>query len=100
MKCKHCGLRYPANRFASWPGGFDPPGNFFYLAGSSALGTAVLFVLGVDFWRWVGMGLTVFLGIQVFMAWGACRSRGNFGDESGGICPECKGTNKVHPWSF
>jgi len=102
MNCKHCGYRYPANRLASWPGGFDPPGYFFYLAAFSVLGTVVLFVFGVPLWRWVALGITVILAYQVFMAWGSCRSSGNFGNEGehGGICPKCKGENKVRPWSF
>lgn len=102
MKCKQCGHRYPANQFASWPGGWDPPGCFFYIGAVLVLATVVLFQLDFRFWRWVGLALSLTFAYQTYVAWICCRSHGNFGakDDTGGTCPGCKHQNKVRPWSF
>jgi hypothetical protein len=49
MICKRCGHRYDANLAATYPGGFEAPGTFFYLSLILALVTFLLWIFRIAY---------------------------------------------------
>jgi len=62
--------------------------------------TAAAFVLETDYLKWLGLGISVIIAMQVPIAWGDCRSPAGLSEHGGGICPKCGAENRVRFWSF
>ena len=93
MKCKACGHIYSADLYQPAPGGSSALGVHFIFGIVLLVGLGLLSHFQVDIWRWVLLGVGVYVLIQVPVAWSDCR-------RNGGYCPECKTTNTVYPWSL
>lgn len=100
MKCKSCGKRYAANISQPAPGGSSAPGVFFILAVLLYAITGLFFVFHPGFWKWIALGVSVFVSIVVLTAWTDCRGPAGLHDSGGEECPFCGATNTVYPWSF
>jgi hypothetical protein len=100
MKCKHCGHRYGADIAQPAPGGSSAPGGFFVAALIGAGITLILFLTGSDLGKWLALGLTLVVLCNVFVAWKACQGPAGGSSTGGETCPECRGLNRVWPWSF
>ena len=53
MKCQHCGKKFPANIEATWPGGFDSPGVFFYFGILLFIAATILYLFSIEMWWWI-----------------------------------------------
>jgi hypothetical protein len=83
MKCKNCGKRYPADISQPAPGGSSAPGVFFIFA-ALLYGIAVyLFVSRIDYWKWIVLGVAVFVSLQVILAWKDCIGPAGLHNEGG-----------------
>jgi hypothetical protein len=100
MICKRCRHRYDANLAATYPGGFEAPGTFFYLSLILALATFLLWIFRVAYLPWFGAIITGFITIQIWFAWSACHGACGFSETGGETCPECQHKNRIYPWSF
>lgn len=100
MKCAQCYTRYSAAWAQPAPGGSSAPGVLLGLAVVFLCATAVAFVLDIAYVRWVGLGISAFVAMQIPIAWGDCRSRGGLVEHGGGTCPECGTENPVRLWSL
>jgi hypothetical protein len=100
MKCKSCGKRYSAADGQPAPGGSSAPGVFFILAAFLYGIAGFLFVFHPGYWKWIVLGISVFVSIKVFIAWMDCREPAGLNDHGGEKCPSCEATNTVYPWSL
>jgi hypothetical protein len=100
MKCKKCGRKYSADVYQGAPGGSSAPGVFLVFALVLLGGTTAAFLLGAGMWKWVLLGIGVFVLVQVPSAWGYCRGNGGYAEHRGVDCPECGFTNTLYPWSL
>lgn len=100
MRCRHCGVRYPANIAAPGPGGFESPGTWVIVGGGVLAVAAVLFWLDLAFWGWLALAVAAFVLLQVPIAWMDCRGPSGASPSGGETCPSCGGTNTVWPWSL
>jgi hypothetical protein len=100
MKCTQCRTRYSAADAQPAPGGSSAPGVLLGLAVVFIFSTAIAFVLDVAYVKWVGVGLSAFVAMQVPMAWADCRSRAGLAEQGGGTCPKCGTENPVRLWSL
>jgi hypothetical protein len=53
MKCTHCRRKFPANIEATWPGGFDSPGVFFYFGMLLFIAATILYLLSIEMRWWI-----------------------------------------------
>lgn len=100
MKCKSCGETYSAAIGQPAPGGSSAPGVFFILAALFYGIAGVLFVFRQGYWNWIVLGISVFISIQVVIAWMDCRGPAGLSEHGGEKCPSCGAMNNVYPWSF
>jgi hypothetical protein len=100
MKCKSCGKRYSASIGQPAPGGSSAPGVFFILAILLYALAGFLFVFHAGFWKWIALGIAVFVSLKVPFAWMDCREPAGLHEDSGEQCPSCGETNTVYPWSL
>lgn len=100
MKCKKCGKRYSADLYQPAPGGSSSPGVFLILAVLLLAGSATLFIFNISVFKWILLGLGIFVMIQVPIAWSDCRGNGGYATHGGVDCPACNETNTVYPWSL
>jgi len=100
MKCKSCGKRYSASIGQPAPGGSSAPGVFFILAILLYALAGFLFVFNAGFWKWIALGISVFVSLIVLIAWMDCREPGGLHEHGGEKCPFCGETNTVYPWSL
>lgn len=100
MKCKSCGKTYSAAISQPAPGGSSAPGVFFILAALLYGIAGFLFVFHPGFWKWIVLGVSVFVSIQVPIAWMDCRGSAGLHDHGGEKCTSCGATNTVYPWSL
>ena len=100
MKCAQCRTRYSAADAQPAPGGSSAPGVLLGLAVVFICSTAIAFVLHALYVKWVGVGLSVFVAMQIPMAWAACRSKAGLAKQGGGACPKCRTENPVRLWSL
>jgi hypothetical protein len=100
MRCRHCRKKYPANVSQPAPGGSSSPGAYFYLAVILITVSVILFAIDVKIWKWVVIGITVFVMTKILVAWSDCRGSGGLAEAGGEKCPHCGGQNVVWPWSL
>lgn len=100
MICESCGHRYEANLAATYPGGFEAPGTFFYMSLVLAVGTMLLFIFRVPYIPWFGVIITLITLFNVYLSWSACHGASGFSATGGETCPECHHRNRIYPWSF
>ncbi len=62
--------------------------------------TGLLFVLDSGYWRWIVLGIAVFVSLQVPIAWMDCRGPAGLHEHGGERCPSCDAVNTVYPWSL
>ena len=99
MKCKHCNHKYSADIGQGAPGGSSSPGYFFIFDILLWLITVFLFIkLGNSLWAWSFFGISAYVLFETFNAKASCS--GSEGFSGGEKCPECKGKNRVYPWSL
>lgn len=100
MRCQSCGKRYSAATGQPAPSGSSAPGVFFVLATFLYVTAGFLFVFYPGYLSWIVLGISVFVSIQVFIAWMDCRGPAGLHSHGGEKCPSCGRTNTVYPWSF
>ena len=100
MKCAQCRTRFSATDAQPAPGGSSAPGVLLGFTVVLTCSTAVAFVLDVAYVKWVGLGISVFVAMQVPIAWADCRSRAGLAEQGGGTCPKCGAENPVRLWSL
>jgi hypothetical protein len=100
MKCAQCRTRYSAADAQPAPGGSSAPGILLGFAVLFVCATAITFVLDVAYVKWAGFGISVFVAIQVPIAWVDCRSEAGLTEQGGGTCPKCGTENPVRLWSL
>jgi len=100
MKCAQCRTRYSAADAQPAPGGSSAPGVLLVLAVVFICSTAIAFVLDVAYVKWVGFGISVFVAMQVPIAWADCRSSAGLAERGGETCPKCGSENPVRLWSL
>jgi hypothetical protein len=100
MICTHCKHRYEANRAATYPGGFDPPGTFFYFAIVLAFTAFLLFIFCIPIIPWIVLAITAFALFNVWRSWSACHGASGHLEAGGETCPACGHKNRIYPWSF
>jgi hypothetical protein len=60
----------------------------------------VMFVIDISIWKWVVLGLALFVAIRVPFAWSDCQGAAGLSDSGGEKCPHCGEMNSVWPWSL
>ncbi len=100
MRCSSCRKRYSAAISQPWPGGSSAPGEFFIATLFAAAVMVGLFLADVAVWKWLSLGITAFIALQVFVAWVDCRGPAGLSPYGGERCPHCKHENTVWPWSL
>jgi hypothetical protein len=100
MRCAKCRTRYSAAWAQPAPGGSSAPGALLCFAVVLSSATAAAFVLELAYVRWVGLGTSAFVAMQVPIAWSDCRSRAGLADHGGGVCPKCGFQNPLRLWSL
>lgn len=102
MICEHCETRFAANWRSPSPGGFSPPGCFFFI--NVLLGGIVLLFLLLQWWVMAGVTgflLVVCLGANLTSWQDANKHMGDDGHAVPGLnCPECGHVHTVSPWSL
>lgn len=96
MKCKKCGTRYHLDWGQPGPGGSSSPGYFFWFSIILMFVTLYLYWHEISPWYWVTLGISIFVFIQVPIAYSDCTNE----DYSGKECPKCKTENKAFWWSM
>ena len=100
MKCAQCGTRYRADYAQPAPGGSSAPGILLGFTVVLVSLTVLAFVLNGGHWKWVGLGISVLVALQVPFARAACRAKAGLAKHGGGTCPECGVENPVRLWSL
>ena len=100
MKCISCSKSYSAAISQPSPGGSTAPGVFFIVAVLLYAMTGVLFVFHLGYWKWIALGISVFVSLKVPIAWMDCRGPAGLHDHGGEKCPSCGAPNTVYPWSL
>ena len=100
MKCAGCGAKFGAADGQPAPGGSSAPGVYVLVGVPLAVATAVTFWLDVPYVPWVGLAITVFVAMQIPIAWSDCRGTAGGAGEGGGTCPKCGAANRVRWWSL
>jgi predicted membrane protein len=112
MKCRHCGLRYPANCYSPYPDSFASPGQIFVVSIAFAIIAASLLYFGQMLWMWISLGITLFVLFVTMMTvmycngmidkfWARIRNEERIETkQTGEYCPDCQQFNRIYPWSF
>jgi hypothetical protein len=100
MICTHCKHRYEANHAATYPGGFEAPGVFFYFALILTCITFLLFIFQIAIIPWIILGITFFVLLNVWRSWSLCHGASGCSETGGETCPICGYKNRIYPWSF
>ena len=101
MRCSSCKKPYSAAINQAFQGGSSVPGAFFIASLFSSAVTVGLFLADVGAWKWLALGITAFIAVQVFVAWVNCRGRpAALAPYSGEGCAYCDHENTVWPWSL
>jgi|GEM_PF-812583 hypothetical protein len=102
MICEKCETRFSANWLSPSPGGYSPPGCFFFI---NILLLGLCLICLIMHW-WVVSGIVAFamlvcLGAN-FTSWqDSNKHRGEKGQAVPGLnCPKCGHVHTVYPWSL